>query len=171
MKHIFILLLLYTSSFAFFNNLNTFQADFTQTVTDEKDKVLSYSGFVKASKPQNAVWTYTTPIKKEVYININTATVIEPEIEQAIIKHIETNFSFFNMINNAKKIKKNTFVANYKESNFTIVTKNNLIESISYIDEFENKVKIVFKNQKQNEVISPERFIPNIPADFDIINN
>lgn len=171
MKHIFILLLLYTSSFAFFENLNTFQADFTQTVTDEKNKVLSYSGFVVASKPQNAVWTYTTPIKKEVYIDINSATVIEPEIEQVIIKHIESNFSFFNMIKNAKKIKENVYIANYKESKFTIITKNNLIESISYVDEFENNVKIMFKNQKQNEEINPEMFIPDIPQDFDIINN
>ena len=171
MKHIFILLILYTSSFAFFNNLNTFQADFTQTVTDEKDKVLSYSGSVVASKPQNAVWTYTTPIKKEVYINIGSATIIEPEIEQVIIKHIESNFSFFNMINNAKKIKENVFVAKYKDSKFTIVTKNDLIESISYIDEFENKVKIVFKNQKQNEVIDSKLFVPNIPVGFDIISN
>lgn len=171
MKYIFILLLLYTSSFAFFDNLNTFQANFTQTVTDENNKVLSYSGSVVASKPQNAVWTYTTPIKKEVYIDINTATVIEPEIEQVIIKHIESNFSFFNMINNAKKIKENVFVANYKESKFTIITKNDLIESISYIDEFENKVKIVFKNQKQNEAIDLKLFVPNIPENFDIINN
>lgn len=171
MKYIFILLFLYTSSFAFFDNLNTFQADFKQTVTDENNKVLSYSGSVVASKPQNAVWTYTTPIKKEVYININKAIVIEPEIEQVIIKHIESNFSFFNMISNAKKIKDNVYIANYKESKFTIITKDDLIESISYLDEFENKVKIVFKNQKQNIAVDSKLFFPEIPIDFDIIND
>ncbi len=75
------------------------------------------------------------------------------------------------MIQNAKEIKKDVFEANYKESKFTITTKNEVIETISYIDEFENKVKIVFKNQKQNEKIDMKIFTPKYPLEFDVIRD
>lgn len=171
MKYALALLLSYTLSFASFDAINTFQADFTQSVTDDKDKSLVYKGHVVASKPQNAVWNYTKPIKKDVYINRYNVTVVEPEIEQVIVRRIESNFDFFNMIQNAKKIEKDVYEAHYKESKFTITTKNRLIESISYIDEFENKVKILFENQKQNEDVNVELFIPKYPLEFDIVRD
>lgn len=171
MKHIFTLLLSFTLGFASFDTLNTFQADFTQSVTDDKNKSLVYKGHIIASKPQNALWEYTTPIKKDVYINRFSVTLIEPEIEQVIIRKIESNFDFFSMVRNAKKIEDNKYIANYKESKFTITTKNELIESISYIDEFENRVKIVFENQKQNKKIDLKLFVPDYPLEFDIIRD
>ncbi len=58
-----------------------------------------------------------------------------------------------------------------QRSKFIIPTKNELIKSISYIDEFENKVKIVFENQKQNEDINNKLFIPTYPLEFDIIRD
>lgn len=171
MKHIFTLLLSFSLSFASFENLNSFEADFTQSVTDDKNKSLVYKGHIVASKPQNAVWNYMQPIKKDVYIDRFNVTVIEPEIEQVIIRKIEASLDFFNMIQNAREIEKNIYEANYKESKFTITTRNQLIESISYVDEFENRVKIVFNNQKQNEEINKEVFIPKYPSDFDIIRD
>jgi outer membrane lipoprotein carrier protein len=171
MKHLLALFLLYTLSFASFDAINTFQADFTQSVTDDKNKSLIYKGHIIASKPQNALWNYTKPIKKDVYINNFNVTVVEPEIEQVIIRKIESNFDFFNMIQNAKEIQKDKYEAKYKDAKFTITTKDKLIETISYMDEFENKVKIVFENQKQNEEINIDLFIPNYPLEFDIIRD
>lgn len=172
MKPIFTLLISFTLSFASLDEINSFEADFTQSVRDENNKVLNYSGSIIAAKPQNVMWDYTKPIKKNIYINSQSVTIIEPEIEQVIIKQIESNFNFFNMIKNAKKTKENTFVAYYKESVFTITTtKESFIHSISYIDEFENKVVILFNKQKQNEKINEDVFIPNIPTDFDIIED
>jgi outer membrane lipoprotein carrier protein len=171
MKHIFTLLLSFSLSFASFDNLNSFEADFTQSVTDDKNKSLVYEGHIIASKPQNAVWNYIQPIKKDVYINRFNVTVIEPEIEQVIIRKIDASLDFFNMIQNAKEIEKDRYEANYKESKFTITTNNKIIESISYVDEFENRVKIVFKNQKQNATINQELFIPRYPLEFDIIRD
>ena len=171
MKQIFLIAILVSKMFAFFDTVDSFKADFTQTVTDEKNKVLTYNGNLIASKPQNAIWRYTTPINKDVYINKHSVIIIEPEIEQAIIRKIESNFNFFKMIQNAKKTQHNTYITKFKNTDFTIVTKNKLIESISYIDEFENNVKILFKNQKQNEKIDENLFIPNIPLEFDIIRD
>jgi len=171
MKHLFTLFLSSTLTFASFVSLSSFQADFTQSVTDDKNKSLIYKGRIVASKPQNAVWNYTNPIKKDVYINKFNVTIVEPEIEQVIIKRIDSSLDFFNMIQNAKEIQKNKYEAQYKESKFTITTKNEVIETISYIDEFENKVKIVFENQKQNEKINMEIFTPNYPLEFDVIRD
>ena len=171
MKLISTLILSFTLSFASFDTLNSFDADFTQSVTDDKDKSLVYKGHIIASKPQNALWNYMTPVKKNVYISRAEVTIVEPEIEQVIIRRIDSSFDFFNMVKNAKKVKNNLYLARYKESTFTITTKNNLIESISYLDEFENKVKIVFENQKQNEKIDAELFIPRYSLEFDIIRD
>ena len=64
MKYILIALLSSTLSLASIDTINSFEAKFTQSVTDDKNVSLQYSGYVKAQKPQNAVWHYTKPIKK-----------------------------------------------------------------------------------------------------------
>ncbi len=171
MKHIFLYLTCTPLALASMGDISSFQADFTQSVTDDKKKVLTYSGSVLASKPQNALWRYSKPVNKDVYINSRRVTIIEPEIEQVIIKNIESNFDFFNMIKNAKEVKENVYTAMYKNSEFTITTKEKLIESISYIDEFENRVEVVFENQIQNNKIDEELFVPNIPLEFDIVRD
>ncbi|MCW8894537.1 MAG: LolA-like outer membrane lipoprotein chaperone [Sulfurimonas sp.] len=171
MKQILLTMLLTTYMYASIDTISSFEADFAQSITDEKDKVLVYNGHVVATKPQNAKWNYLEPVKKDVYISKFKVTIVEPEIEQVILKKIESNFDFFKIIGNAKQIKKNIYVANYKNSSFTIVKNNDLIESISYIDEFENRVKILFKNQKQNHKIDSEVFTPHYPLYFDVIRD
>lgn len=151
--------------------ITSFEADFKQSITDEKDKVLTYNGRIVALKPQNARWSYTKPIKKDVFINDFEVTIVEPEIEQVIVKRLESNFNFFKIISNAKKIDLNTYVAFYRDSKFTIVKKGALIESISYLDEFENRVEIRFENQKQNHTVEKSIFIPKYPIEFDIIKD
>lgn len=171
MKHFFLLISINIALFASLEEITSFEADFTQSITDEKNKTINYNGHIVASKPQNARWSYYKPVKKEVYINNFDVTIVEPEIEQVIIRKIESNFDFFKMIANAKKIEENKYLAHYKDSNFTIIKKGALIESISYLDEFENRVKIIFKNQKQNQKINEAVFRPFFPLEYDIIRD
>lgn len=171
MRYIFLAILISMELFASLEDIVSFEADFTQSITDEKNKTINYNGHIVASKPQNARWSYIKPVKKEVYINDFEVTIVEPEIEQVIIRRIESNFDFFKMIHNAKKIEANRYVANYRDVKFTIIMKNKFIESISYLDEFENNVKIVFKNQKQNQKINETVFRPFFPLEFDIIRD
>jgi len=171
MKFILTLLLSSTLSFASIDTLKSFEANFTQTITDEKNKSLIYEGHIIASAPQNALWNYHKPIKKDVYINSYRVVIVEPEIEQVIIRNIESDFDFFKMVKSAKKINKNTYEARYRESTFIIITNKNIIKSISYIDEFENDVKIVFDSQKQNKKINKEVFIPKYSLEFDVIRD
>jgi len=170
-KYLFLAILINIQLFASFNNINSFEADFTQDITDDKGKTLTYSGHITALKPQSVRWSYIKPVTKEVYIDKFEVTIVEPEIEQVIIKKLESSFDFFKMIANAKKIKENSYLAHYKESKFTIVKSGALIESISYLDEFENSVKISFKNQKQNKNIDMKIFTPFYPLGFDIIRD
>ncbi len=151
-------------------DINSFEADFIQTITDEKNKVLRYSGHIVATKPKNAAWSYTKPLKKQIYITKNEAVIVEPEIEQVIIRRFHNEFDFFQMISRAKKISKNSFTTVHNNIKYTIDIDNGLIKSVSYLDQFENKVKILFSNQKQNHKIDRKSFVPEYPADFDIIS-
>ena len=169
MKEKILLLFLATASFANIKNLSSFEADFKQNIVDDNNKTITYYGHVKASKPQYALWTYVKPIQKKVYILDNQAIIIEPELEQAIIKKIGNNFDFFRLLKNAKKLDKNKYLAHYNNTSFTIKTKNDSIESISYKDEFDNSVLIDFTNQIVNKKIDKKEFTPAIPDDYDII--
>jgi len=150
MRYIFIFVLVFCTGFASKLQLNSFDADFVQNITDDKNKTLLYSGHIVATKPQSALWNYTKPIKKDIYISEYSVTIIEPEIEQVIIRRISSNFDIFHLIKNAKEIQKNRYLTTYKNTKFHITIQNGMIESISYKDEFDNNVEIIFTNQKQN---------------------
>lgn len=171
MKYLFLLLILNTYIFASLNDINSFEADFIQIITDEKKKKLQYSGHIIASKPFDAKWTYSNPIKKTIYINRFQTIIVEPEIEQVIQRNFEHNFNFFNMIKRAKKIGKNRYETKYNNISFIIEIVKDRLESISYLDQFDNSVKIIFKNQKQNKKIDKELFIPKYPSYFDLIKD
>ncbi len=169
MKRIVLAVLLATSTYANIKNLNSFEADFSQNITDDKGVKITYNGHITASKPQFALWKYLKPIQKSVYILSNKIVVIEPDLEQAIIKHLRGNFDFFKIIHNAKKIDKNKYLAKFKDKEYIIETENSTIKSISYKDELGNNIKIIFKNQIENKKIPKERYIPHIPNEYDVV--
>ncbi|WP_428737881.1 LolA-like outer membrane lipoprotein chaperone [Sulfurimonas sp.] len=171
MKHFFLTLLFGSILFANIIDLNNFQADFEQSITDEKNKKITYFGTIQASKPSYALWKYTQPIDKTVYVLKNKVIMVEPELEQAIIKTIDSNFDFFTLLKSAKEIKKDLFSAVFNNVKYTIYTKGLNVESIHYTDEFENKIEIIFKNQKVNESIKIDIFNPYIPQGFDVIRD
>jgi len=169
MRFILLLLLLLNYSFASMLNITSFQADFTQTITDEKKQELSYRGNVTALQPQYALWKYQLPIEKSIYVEPSKIIIIEPEIEQVIIKEVASDFDFFRLLKSAKKVGVNTYVTFIKGTKYLITIEKNLVSSISYKDELDNSVKILFTNQKQNIKLSKAMFIPIIPDDYDVI--
>jgi len=169
MKFIFLSYFLVSSLFAEFLDISSFHANFKQVVTDEDNKTLVYTGSLQAKKPQFALWYYKTPIKKSIYIRDNQVLVIEPELEQVIIKNIPENFDFFHILNNAKQIKPNIYVATIDSKHYTINLLNGVISSIGYADDFGNKVQILFSEQSQNGEIKDITFKPIIPSEYDII--
>jgi outer membrane lipoprotein carrier protein len=170
MKRVILAAFLATSAFANINNITSFEADFSQKIVDDKGVEITYKGHITASKPRYALWQYIQPIKKSVYILPNKIIVIEPDLEQAIIKHLKGNFDLFKIIHNAKKMAKNKYLAKFKDKKYILTTENSTIKSISYKDELENDIEITFENQKENKKIPQEKYIPHIPDEYDIVS-
>ena len=169
MKYILLLLLVQTFVFSDILDIHSFEADFQQNITDEKGKVLQYKGHVKSMKPKFALWSYLSPVKKDIFIEDTRVTIVEPEIEQVIVKHIKSSYDFFNIIKNAKQITKNQYIATFQENKYTIKIKDSKIDSISYKDEFDNSTIIIFSKQKQNQKINKKDFIAIFPPEYDLI--
>jgi len=169
MKRLLFLALLSVSAQANIDTLEYFKADFIQNIVDDQNKTITYKGHVQAAKPQYALWEYRSPVDKKVYILPHKVVVIEPELEQAIVKKIGDNFDFFSLIKHAKKIDASHYLANFKEKNYFITMNGNILVSIQYKDEFDNSVSIDFKNAEINKKIEKKIFTPQIPEDYDLI--
>ncbi len=158
-----------TSLFAFGDNLQSFQADFIQKITDEEKKVLTYTGTITSKRPNLVLWHYTDPVNKKIYVNEKRAVIVEPELEQAIIKRLQGEIDFFGILASAVYVDSTHYKASYKGIDFLLQEVNGVIESLSYTDQLENKVLITFSKQKQNRPLEDSVFIPKVPKHFDII--
>ena len=170
MKKLLFLALIAITAQASIKNMQYFEANFTQNIVDEHNKTITYKGNIKASKPQYALWQYKSPIEKQVYILPHKIVIVEPELEQAIVKKTGDNFDFFSLIKNAKKIDNKHYLAKFKGKNYLItINNNNIFTSISYKDELDNKITINFTDTKTDKIIEEKSFIPQIPEDYDLI--
>ena len=169
MNKLLSLLFTVTLSFADMPDINSFEADFIQTIVNDKNSTLTYKGHVQATTPQLALWQYTSPVEKSIYITHTKAVIIEPEIEQVYIQNIKSSFDFFNVIKNARKASKDTYIAKFQDTKYIITIKDDKLFAISYLDELENRILIVFTKQVQNKNIDKKIFTPDIPLDYDII--
>ncbi len=171
MRLIFITLFVVAPLFAISEKTDTMQADFVQTITDDKNSTITYRGSMLAKRPNMALWHYQKPIEKTVYITAYDVTIIEPELEQVIIKRLGNSIDLLAILASAKKEGKNSYSTFYDNKEYHIMIKGDMITSISYKDAFDNVVKIVFTAQQINKRIDNKRFKADIPADFDIIKD
>ncbi len=151
------------------SSLHSFSADFNQTIVDEHNKTITYTGSMISKRPNLALWKYEKPIEKTLYIYENVVTIVEPDMEQAIIKKIDKNIDIFQIMQNAEKIDSDHFVADYNDQKFLLTMKKELLTSISYSDELDNKVTINFSQQENNKELNNTIFRAVIPEDFDIV--
>lgn len=162
-------LLLAASLFAAPKDVQSFHARFDQSITDEHGKSIRYSGELWAAKPQNALWVYQKPVSKSVYISGRQVTVIEPAIEQVTLRSLDGDIDFLQIIQGARKIDDNRYVASVRGQRYEITFKNDILFSIGYTDGFDNKVLIRFIDPEQNRPIDSSRFKTLIPSDYDVI--
>ncbi|MBZ7973688.1 LolA-like outer membrane lipoprotein chaperone [Campylobacter molothri] len=168
MKKIFIFFLItMVKIWAIELDFNTYSSNFTQLVKS-KNSTLHYSGYFIISKDK-AFWEYTTPNKKEIYIDKNRVVIIEHDLEQAILSKLENIPNLKQIFKNAKPISENKLLAKYEKVNYTIILDQDKIQSISYKDEFENDVTITLSNQIKNPKINPKIFEFKIPKNYDIV--
>ena len=171
MRIIFAALLVLSPLFAVSEKTETMKAEFIQTITDDKESTITYKGNMLAKHPNMALWHYREPIEKTVYITASRVTIVEPELEQAIVKRLDNSIDILAILASAKKDGKNSYTAYYNNKEYHITMQSDMIKSIIYSDAFDNVVKIVFSAQQINKSIKDSRFKADIPADFDIIND
>lgn len=169
MKYLILLFFSITALLAFGETIQSFEADFTQKITDEENKVLSYKGSMRSKRPDMVLWSYETPINKKIYVTKKRAVIVEPELEQAIIKRLEGEIDFFGILASAEAVDETHYKATYKGITFILKEDKGIITSLAYTDQLENKVIIEFSNQKQNRPIEDKVFTPKVPVDYDII--
>jgi len=150
-------------------NLKSFKANFIQKIANESNKVIKYEGEVFIKNNGRVLWKYQTPIIKNVYIINNIVIVDEPELEQAIYTTLEDNIDMIKLLKEAKKVAQNKYETKLYNTLYTIKTKEDKIESLSYTDELENKVLISFENIEQNIELNDSIFNFLAPKDYDII--
>jgi len=166
--------LLFSESYANSNqsdikNINTYEAFFTQSIINSSGKEILYKGKIYIKQPSQMLWKYNNPIEKFVHINNKDVTIIEPDLEQAIMSRLEKEINIIKLLKDSTKIDDNTYKSTLYDKVYTIKIINNKLTQIKYIDELDNKITIDFKDIKQNETIKSDIFKFNIPYDFDII--
>jgi len=169
MSYLLIFTLLTLSLQATMKDLKSYQASFKQTIIDQDNVKIVYTGTFKALKPRHAVWHYQTPVEKSVYINNQQVVIVEPELEQAIYKYSKNNFTLFNILDDAKRVDKSTYEKRINDRLYKLKVDKNKILSLEYLDNFENKVFITFSKQKPNITLLSKVFHPIISEDYDII--
>ena len=170
MKLFTLLLLTINLSFAALNDLHSYQASFKQVVTDQENISITYEGSLALKEPHFALWVYTKPLPKSVYLIDKEISIVEPELEQVIRKKNATMFSLFSLIKEAKAVSKNRYETIVNEAVYTLEIKGDILQNLSYTDEFENRVKISFSNCKPNAKLAKNYFKVTFSEDFDIIS-
>lgn len=159
--------------FSLFGNdlkdIRSYEASFTQTIVNNSGKEIVYDGYLYIQQPSNIVWKYTDPIEKDVFVINTNVTIIEPDLEQAIISKIEKEINILELIKNASKVSKHTYLSSIDGKDYTLTIDNNILQKITYKDEVDNNITIQFTNSKQNHLIDKKIFQISIPYEYDII--
>ncbi len=169
MKIFALILFTFKLIFAFPFELESIRSNFKQTITDDHNKTLTYTGNLRAKKPALAHWHYATPIEKEIYIDNANVTIVEPDLEQAIIRDIGDTIDIIAILKASQKIDDTHYRAHYNDKSYDIFLKDNTLGAIRYVDDFGNKSAIEFSDLKLNLPVQSSQLKAVIPEDYDII--
>ena len=95
--------------------------------------------------------------------------MVEPDLEQVIIKSISTSFQLINLLEDSQKIDENRYSTKVNEKEYLFILKNSILHRVIYNDELGNFIEVTFTNPKIDKEIGDNLFIPNIPNYFDRI--
>jgi len=171
MKLLSLLLLAFSTLSANIELPENFQADFTQKITNTKEKVITYSGKVRFSNGTIFKWNYKEPTQKEVCTNGLELLVVDHDLEQVSAYRISNGIDITKILKKAKPHSENIYVAAYENKQYTIQVDNRQkLHSIAYFDDLDNKVQIVFKKMKYGKGNLPTKSMKcNYPKNYDMI--
>ncbi len=159
----------FASSNFTFDSLETFKANFIQTIKSTENKNIEYKGEVFIKNSGNILWKYKTPIVKNVYVNSNYVIIDEPQLEQAIYTSLQDDINLIEILKQAKKTNENEYLANIEGVDYKVYIKNSKIEKITYNDKLENFIIINFTEVINNSMIDDNIFKFLAPDYYDII--
>ncbi|MFC2057562.1 LolA-like outer membrane lipoprotein chaperone [Campylobacterota bacterium] len=171
MRLLSLLLLAFSALSANVELPENFQADFTQKITNTKEKVITYRGKVRFSNETLFKWSYKEPTQKEVCTNGLELLVVDHDLEQVSAYRISNGIDIAKILKQAKPYSENIYVAEYENKKYTIqVDTKQKLHSIAYFDDLDNKVQIVFKHMKYGKGSLPEQSMKcNYPKNYDMI--
>jgi outer membrane lipoprotein carrier protein len=146
---------------------NNFKSNFTQTITNSKGKVIKYAGDVNFKQERQVFinelnqteeissklfkWSYRTPTKKEVCSDGVQLLVIDHDLEQVSKYLIDDGLDLEEVLKVAQKLTATDYKALYRDVEYLItVDTQNQLKKIFYVDNLDNRVKIVFINMQYN---------------------
>ena len=144
-----------------------FITDFHQTITNDKGKVIKYSGKLyfkqdinvyfdeynqtKELKSQRFKWEYNSPTKKEVCSDGVEILVIDHDLEQVSRYLVDDGLDLEKVLRLAEPISSKDYKAIYKDTEYlTTLDNQNRLKKIFYVDNLDNSVKIIFSNMQYN---------------------
>ena len=148
-----------------------FEAAFSQTVTNPKNKVIRYSGEVRFSNGRHLKWLYLKPTRKEVCTDGKEVLVVDHDLEQVSAYRIEKGFDLAHIVQQAVPYKPSIYVTTYNGRQYTIaVDKKGRLQSVAYYDDLDNKVQILFSRMHYGKAYLPKKQMQcNYPANYDVI--
>ena len=150
----------------------SFESDFQQTITNDKGKVIEYKGSVLFQNQHRSLfkWNYTSPTKKEVCTDGIELIVVDHDLEQVSNYLVDEGINLEAILNVAQKISETDYKAMYKEVEYRIsVNRQKQLSKIVYVDNLDNRVKIIFNNIMYNTTIDMKNLACQAPQEYDII--
>jgi outer membrane lipoprotein carrier protein len=152
-------------------NISSIESNFMQVITNSQNAKVTYRGRLYATQKSNkALWEYTKPVSKKIYYEGGgKLVIIEPELEQAVYAKLNKVPNILKLLEDARKTPSGLLVTNFNGIKYFIKTEGNKIKKVSYTDEMQNRVNIIFSNEKINGYIDNRKFVYQIPANYDIL--
>ncbi|KIM10803.1 MAG: hypothetical protein KU37_08735 [Sulfuricurvum sp. PC08-66] len=154
-----------------FDHIESYYATFTQKVVDTQNNTLLYRGTFSAKRPHFARWVYTYPTEKSVYIINRHITIVEPELEQAIVQEAHESFTLFNILKEAKKRDATTYEHTIEGTLYTLTVEGETLRRLVYTDGYDNRITIDFENAKPNQAFTLQDFKAAIPESYDVVTH
>ncbi|MBD3793703.1 MAG: outer-membrane lipoprotein carrier protein LolA [Campylobacterales bacterium] len=164
-----------------------FESNFEQTVTNEKGKAIHYEGNVvyrynkyvyinsmgKEIEITNGLfkWHYASPTQKEVCSDGMQIVVIDHDLEQISKYIIDEGFDLEKILKVAQETAPLEYKATYQDVVYHIILDaNRQLSKISYIDNMDNRVDILFRQMHYNIPSFDETKLEcPINSDYDVI--
>ncbi|MBE0494796.1 MAG: outer-membrane lipoprotein carrier protein LolA [Campylobacterales bacterium] len=145
----------------------TLSSTFKQTVTSPEGTTITYHGTLHANAHNQALWSYTRPIEKQIYFDDTSVLIVEPDLEQAISTSLQSTHNLALFLQEAGAQEKR--IIEHEGVVYTVTFKDALPHTVTYTDALENKVVIALFDVVLNQPLPLDIFLPSVPAHYDRI--